>query len=406
MSIVIMNRLPINIVDFKEWLEDSKETCYYILPANKKDDFKKEGYNNIFVINDYYNNSEMMHVLKEINELDRLNIIIAIDEVDIERAGFFREYFNINNGQNLFSAVAYRDKFWMKEIIKSSNIPVPAYREIKNTDEAISFSRQYGYPVVLKPKNGMGSMGVHKVNSEMELCNTGFENVHMIEQYIDFENMYSVDGLVINNEVFFASVCRYNQSTIDYIDEGNVSIIEIVDPKEEIHSRLLDANKQIISSLPKSKNAFSFHTEIFHSTDDKLIFCETASRAGGARIVEAINQSYGIQLEECTVKLQSGIWTNNSISISSTPNFLSAVILIPKREGKVRKIPSTIPFRWVTEYQPRVKVGDCITGVNHSSDTIASLIVTGNTKEELWDNINCLKEYLLKEIDILQVVKQ
>ncbi|MDC3416210.1 ATP-grasp domain-containing protein [Aquibacillus salsiterrae] len=405
MAIAILNRLPINIVNFKEWLEECEETFYILLPENKKSEFQKEGYTNIVALNNYYNDSEMMISLKKIHKTDSVNLIIAIDEVDIERAAMFREYFGITDGQKLFSATSFRNKFWMKEVIKSSNIPVPAYEKIQTIDQAKKFAKQYSYPVVVKPNNGMGSIGVQKVNSDEELEGIDLNKVELIEQFIEIENMYSVDGLVIDGSIFFESVSRYNQSTINYMSGDNISVIEIVEPKESIHKRLLNFNKKVLSALPKPNNAFSFHTEIFHSKDNELVFCETASRAGGARIVESIYQSYGIHLEENTVKLQAGIWKKSSISIRNEPKILTAVILLPKRMGEVRKIPDEIPFKWVTEYQPRVKKGDILSSIGHSSDTIASLIVTGTTRKELWNNIEYVNNYLTKEIEIVEVNK-
>ncbi|MDD1370410.1 hypothetical protein PTB13_22210, partial [Bacillus sp. MHSD17] len=204
-------------------------------------------------------------------------------------------------------------------------------------------------------------------------------------------------GLVVDNEIVFSAVNRYSKNMLDYINGKGESIIETVHPDEIIFSRLKEFNNKIINNIPNEAGAYAFHTEIFHTIDDELVLCETASRAGGARIVELVRQSYGINLEEAVVKIQTGIWNKDNLVIADKPNIFTATYLLSKKAGKIKSIPQSIPFDWVTEYQPRAKVGDEIPELSVGSD-LASFIISGKTKTDLWINIRKLAMYIQKEV--------
>ncbi|MFB6564736.1 MULTISPECIES: ATP-grasp domain-containing protein [unclassified Streptomyces] len=53
-----------------------------------------------------------------------------------------------------------RDKGRQRDVLRASGVPVPEYRLVRTADEARAAAERIGYPVVIKPVQGSGSLGV------------------------------------------------------------------------------------------------------------------------------------------------------------------------------------------------------------------------------------------------------
>ena len=57
----------------------------------------------------------------------------------------------------------------MKNIYKSCNIPVARYILVHDYEETVNFANLIGYPVIVKPDNGVGACDTYKLNNLDEL---------------------------------------------------------------------------------------------------------------------------------------------------------------------------------------------------------------------------------------------
>lgn len=55
---------------------------------------------------------------------------------------------------------AARDKSHQRRVLQAGGVPTPAFRVVRSADEAVAAAEEIGFPVVLKPVDGSGSMGV------------------------------------------------------------------------------------------------------------------------------------------------------------------------------------------------------------------------------------------------------
>lgn len=67
------------------------------------------------------------------------------------------------------TARVFTDKYAMRNALRASGVAMPRYREVSTADEAAGAAREWGFPVVLKPKRSQASLGVFKVDAEGEL---------------------------------------------------------------------------------------------------------------------------------------------------------------------------------------------------------------------------------------------
>lgn len=394
MSIVVLNHMPSKIVNFKDWLEEAKETVEYIMPLKRQREFESLGYQNLHLVDNYFDDQSVLKILKKINSKSKISALIALDELDLERASLFREYFGIE-GQKYGETIIFRNKYFMKLFALKSGIKIPkfTYSSPKHPLdlEFINSAKKY----VLKDVDGTGSINIRVESGEEIVKKINMQEEKLIEEYIDIKNMYSVDGLILNGKVIFSCLHRYNQPTIDSNGEFTNNIVEIVSPDEPIYSEAMEFHNTL---LPYYENflfngCYAFHTEIFHTTSNQFLLCELHCRCGGARISELIRQSYSISMEEIIVKYAAGIIDLENLHFPKIPNKLHAVFMPPKKRGEVLEFPDSLPFEWVVEYQSRVRKGKIVKSLNYSSDCAAFVIISGENKKNLWDRISELEEY-------------
>ncbi|TAK72685.1 MAG: hypothetical protein EPO11_09765, partial [Gammaproteobacteria bacterium] len=100
---------------------------------------------------DNYHHSDLIEKrITELNTFYRFKKIIVMAEVDILRTARVRGELKIE-GQDLFSAVSFRDKHVMKTIAQKNNVLVPRFRKITNTFDLLDFIRIVDYPIIIKP---------------------------------------------------------------------------------------------------------------------------------------------------------------------------------------------------------------------------------------------------------------
>src|SRR5205814_1588640 len=139
-----------------------------------------------------------------------IEAIIARGEVDILRAARLRAALGLP-GQLPDSALAYRDKIVMKEHFHQARVPVADYAAVDSAVDVLQFVARYGYPIVVKPALGSGSLNTHIVHNAQELNDvlvTGFRERYVVERFVPGD-MYHVDGLIVDGEIAAIHPSKY-----------------------------------------------------------------------------------------------------------------------------------------------------------------------------------------------------
>ncbi len=160
------------------------------------------------------NIQESVKRAKEINERIHIDGVISIVEHAVPTAAAIAEELNLTY---ISTETAYkaRNKFEMKEAYAKNGVLVAKYELISELNEAEKFADKNGYPVILKPIIGGGSICVLKINNKEEL-NESFEKLK--KEIID---IYSSDSL------YEETIQRYGDRIIlieEYIDGTEMSV--------------------------------------------------------------------------------------------------------------------------------------------------------------------------------------
>lgn len=381
MSVLIYNRkvMGAKFYSYKEWLHDLEDRIVLFTQVERPD---LASYDHVEVIEsfDRYGLTEVRAV-----ELDRyfaFKRIVPHSEYDLIRAARLREYFGLP-GQNVKSAVAYRDKVHMKELLRKAGISVADFRRLESPLDLYLFALDKGFPVIVKPVDAGGARRIQVLHDMDELKTflaQGLPQDSMVEKFVEGD-MYHADGVVQNGRLLFSCVSRYVNGCLAFQRLQSVGSFTL-NPHHHLTRRINALIPEIVDALPYLPE-MAFHAEFFYTKDDEIIVCEIASRTAGGRIMETVEASYGVDIIKTWVRMQCGL------PVDVEPRFRSSVgyLVIPPRAGKLASIPERTPFPWVIDYKPTVEAGCLLNNPTTNGDNIAIALVEAD--EEVIESRLC-----------------
>nr|AEP14312.1 ATP-grasp superfamily putative amino acid ligase [Sulfobacillus thermotolerans] len=382
MSVLILNRFPSRMARYKEWLWDFDGEINLFTSQRTLDEF--DGFNVIQGYAHFQNNANVEIDAELLFQKAPFSHIVALDETEIVRAALLRQRFGIN-GQHYSSALAFRDKVLMKDQVCRAGVPTPKYLRVHHPLDVWDFITHYGYPVVLKPVDGFGSIGVKVVKSEQELrtiLQDGLPSNYEVEQFVDGP-MYTIDGLVIDRTVSFVSSTKYVNGCLDFDTTTGYVVLH---PQSTLLSRFKEFITKVFSAMPTPDHC-SFHCEVFLTSDDKIVFCEIACRTGGGMIDEAILRMYGVDLNGYQTRLECALPVP-VLPQSQHIDKLFGTVMIPRQARTLVDLPMQLPFDWVELYMPNGKVGTQYTAPQSYLDNVGTIMVSGRNEAVVEDRLN------------------
>ena len=235
------------------------------------------------------------------SQYGKIDWIESENEYWLELEATLRRDFNVTTGPQIQDMRWVKYKSAMKEVYKSAGLKVADYIKLDTLDEALEFTKKNGYPVIVKPDNGVGATHTYKLKNDEELKD--FYN-HK-QDYID----YILEDFVPGDVVTFEGVTDKDKnilfSTSHFMD---TSIMDTVNEASDIyfHSEPVEG-KPIYEIGEKVVKAFDtksrfFHFEFIKLSEDKpglgrkgdLVPLEVNMRAPGAFIPDMMNYAYDV----------------------------------------------------------------------------------------------------------------
>ncbi|WP_044642650.1 ATP-grasp domain-containing protein [Risungbinella massiliensis] len=384
MSVLILSRVAHQYYPYEEWMKDLGEDLVLLVAEEFRSDYPAEQYVHIESFPNYERNGNVELRALQLHEEYQFGCIIACSEVDIIRAAVLRERLGIE-GQHTQSAIHFRDKTVMKEIAAQKGVTVPIFRRVDHSFDLLDFVTEHGYPVVVKPVDGAGSVNTSVLRSERDLAEllVGGLTSHLeVETFVE-GNMYHVDGLVANGKLAFISASRYaEESGCLAFQGGGYNASYLLEHDNPLFHRFVSFTKNLLHALDTPHHT-SFHCEVFHTPDDKIYLCEIASRTGGGRLNTYLEEAYGFHLSRNWVRAQCGLPLDLPEYHQIRQAKMTGDILVPPKKGTFLSGPKTSPPEWVCEYRVVGNPGDSYGGAQTSVDHIASFVVHGKSESEV-----------------------
>ena len=154
------------------------------------------------------------------------------NEYWLERDAKLRTEFHITSGFQEEDMVRTRYKSGMKAFYAKAGIPTARYHLVKDYEPAKEFANKVGYPVVVKPDNGVGANATYKLKTDADLeffFATKDNSVqYIMEEFVNGE-VRTYDAIIDSKgEPVFESGNVTCDSLMDVVNEARDSIFYIV----------------------------------------------------------------------------------------------------------------------------------------------------------------------------------
>ena len=255
-------------------------------------------------VNSLENYNEVSEACRFFSEkYGQIHWIESENEYWLETESKLRSQFNVNTGtkfENLYS-MKYKSK--MKDVYKSCGIPVARYTIIDTYNNAVNFTHQVGFPVIVKPDNGVGASSTYKLNNLSELdyffATKDPYVTYIMEEFI-CGHVETFDGITDSNKNILISSSHVMLN----------SIMDAVNEHQDMAFYFQDFEGKDIESVGRNavqhfdtRSRF-FHFEFFRLDEDKeglgkkgdLIGLEVNMRAPGGYMIDMINYAYDVDV--------------------------------------------------------------------------------------------------------------
>ncbi|MFD9811788.1 acetyl-CoA carboxylase biotin carboxylase subunit family protein [Streptomyces sp. NPDC059080] len=372
MALLLLNRRPL-LPFYPEWLPGAELIVVTarsaVAPPSRP--VPRERFVRLETVDDYAS-PEVDEVIDRICAGGGIERVVTCAEIDVLRAARARERHGLP-GQSTASALAYRDKHRMKVLAARHGIAVAPMAPVQDTEGLRSFVAGHGLPVVVKPADGAGSIGVRVLRDarEVDACALPADHVWLAERYVD-GYLCHVDGLMAKGTVLHALASRYLHTNLDTATRGAPSVSGMFGAGDPLGDRLLAATARVVAALPAVEEVTAFHAEFFHTPLDALVLCEIACRPGGCGIAEAYARSTGTGLYEAHVRGQAGLATEVPDPGRRYPRHGWG--WFPPRRGTLARLPDRCPLPRARSYAASGAPGTRYEGPRSSTDSVAELL--------------------------------
>lgn len=361
------------------------------------------GYASVSSYSDYLYNPSVELKAIGLHQTENFVEVIAMSEFDLIRAARLREQFGIE-GQSLQSALAFRDKFTMKSMLRAAEIPVADFAAVDSIVDLLQFVERFGYPVVLKPRRGAASLGVTVLRSLEHLqalaaVEKGFRGDAaadlLAEVFIDHQLVH-VDGVIFEERVI-ASWPSYSTPGLGFHERhfNRSTMFEREDPNFDSVTKLVH---DTLRALPTPRVTI-FHAEVFIAKTGKLFLNEIASRMGGGRIKTMWQAAFGINLEEWHVRNSSRM--SKPVLSEFLDPLIGAFSDYPAPEnGYLLSAAQDCDIPGVYKFKLEVPVGTYLDTPTSIGDVIGSSTAACSTAAEVNSLLDIVDSWFLKSISI------
>ena len=198
----------------------------------------------------------------------RIDWLESNNEYWLEKDAQLRTDFHITSGFQVEDMPRIKYKSKMKEYYQKVGIVTARYHLVNDIEGCRAFLEEVGYPVVVKPDNGVGAAATYKLKCDEDLVN--FMNSkpqgvpYIMEEFVNAE-VNSYDAIIDSNgEPLFETGNVTPNSVMDIVNDNDNSIYYIL---KELPEDTRAAGRAAVKSFGV-KNRF-IHFEFFRLTQDQ-----------------------------------------------------------------------------------------------------------------------------------------
>lgn len=236
------------------------------------------------------------------NKYGHIDFVDSQNEYWLELEARIRDDFGINTGFHTWDMDAVKHKSRMKEGYARAGVKTARFHLVRDYEDCKAFLAKVGYPVVVKPDNGVGASNTWKLKNDEEFdffYQTKPDTLFIMEEFVP-GHIETFDGITNSRgEILFATGQVMMRTPMDMLHGSgeNVSYTQNVQATD-----LNEIGPRVVKAFG-TRNRF-FHFEFFRLDEDKLglgakgeiLGLEVNMRAPGGYIPDKMNYAYDVDV--------------------------------------------------------------------------------------------------------------
>ena len=233
----------------------------------------------------------------------KLDWIESQNEYWLELEATLRNDFNVTTGTKIQNMVPMKYKSKMKDVYRQVGIPTARFRMVDDYQATKAFANKVGYPVIVKPDNGVGASSTYKLKSDDELdyfFATKQPYISFIIEEMVPGHVETFDGITDKDKnILIATSHVMLNSIMDNVNEASDTAF-YSQPIEGLD--LYEIGKKAVEAFD-TRSRF-FHFEFFRLDEDRdglgkkgdIVGLEVNMRAPGAYMPDMMNFAYNVDV--------------------------------------------------------------------------------------------------------------
>lgn len=271
MNVVFISpHFPFNFYNFTRALKDEGYNTIGIgdEPYNQLENHVKNSMTEYVYVHSLENYDEVYRAMGYIiNKYGRIDYLESNNEYWLIQDAKLRTDFNICSGVKSDEIRFIKYKSEMKALYEKAKVPTARYILVDTFEKSLEFAKKVGYPLFVKPDDGVGASLSFKIKNEDELKAfhaNKYPSQMIMEEYID-GHLVSFDGLADGNRepVYMTSHVFPNPVAEIVNEKGDCFYYS----RKEIPADLEEAGRKVLKAFPSQRRYF--HLEFFVLKNDK-----------------------------------------------------------------------------------------------------------------------------------------
>jgi len=369
----------------KRTLSRCKKLGYEIILGDTKNNLKLHADRIVdadrLVVTDFRDEKNLREVTCSLQEESPLDAIFTFKEFGlINTSKLLHEYGLRGNPTEVINSC--NNKFTTRNLLRKAGLLSPDYELCESLEDAKKLLKRIEGPIIIKPHNLQGSIGVCKVEQEEDLqvlyekclthCN---EPIVMAEEFIVGQEV-SIEAIVYRGKTTIFGVTEKLLYPGTFVEAGHISPYAGTEMSWEEYTKLVE---RIVRAMKIQMGPL--HIEGFH-TEKGFYVGEVHTRYGGDNITTLTELALKCDMTSPIFAELGDIPYNIEFG---QPQEVAAIHFLYVPPGKVEaiEIGQLTEIIGVIDFEITCKIGDEIVPIRSNFDRVGWVLVKGANRKEI-----------------------
>ncbi len=211
-------------------------------------------------------------------------------------------------GMSHATVLNFREKARMKEVLRAAGLPVARSRLLTSVADGRAFVREVGYPIVVKPPDGLGAKATYRVRDAADLDAALAALAPSAARPVQAEEFVTGDEqtfetVSIRGRPVWWSGTRYLPGPLTVLENPWIQYCVLLPREEDDRDFTSFAPTAFAALRALGMGTGLTHMEWFRRPDGSAVISEVGARPPGVQIMPMVTLAHGVDMIEAWVRL-------------------------------------------------------------------------------------------------------